>query len=182
AGPASKGSPYHTGYLASSSTRALRQPDRLKGIPMMVRGLEREAAEHDVLQSMRVPGDLRRHGADCDACRAIGRGTRAAGRDRRIGDRGEAVLGRELQCRAVARGKEVILALVAAAPHRPARMDDVVGFQPIAARDLGRAGLAAAQERAFFLQVWPGGAMDGAVDAAAAQERSVRSVYDRVDL
>src|SRR5262245_4568746 len=117
AGPASMGFPYHTDYVGSSppqQNQTLSQPDRLKGVPGMIRGLEREAAEHDALQAMRVPGDLRRHGADRDAGGAVGRKAIDAGRYRRIGNRGEAVLGRQLQCRAVARGEEVVLALVAA--------------------------------------------------------------------
>ncbi len=117
-----------------------RQSDRLKGIPMMYRGLLREAAEHHARQAAGAARDLRRHGADRDARGAIGRKAVDAGRDRRIGDRGEAMLGRKRERRAIAGREQIVLALVAAAPDRADRVDDVLGLEPIAARDLGRAG------------------------------------------
>ena len=72
---------------------------------------------------------------------------------------------------AITGGQQFIFALAAAAPYRTDRVDHVLGRQPIAAGDLGAAGLAAAKRAAFGEQFRPGGAMDGAVNAAAAEQR-----------
>src|SRR6266852_6443430 len=53
--------------------------------------------------------------------------------------------------------------------------------QPITVGDFGVAGLAAMEHAAFGKKFGPGRAMDGAIDAAAAQHRRVRSVHDRVN-
>lgn len=49
-------------------------------------------------------------------------------------------------------------------------MNDVLRGQTIGLGHLGLAGLAATQQPAFMHQVWPGGAMDRAIDAATAQQ------------
>ena len=93
--------------------------------------------------------------------------------------------GRERKCTAIAGSEQLFLALVAAAPDRPDCMDDVLCLQAIfaAARDLGRAGTGAGVERAALGQQFrSGGAMDGAVDPAAAEQRAVRRIDDGVDL
>ena len=144
--------------------------------------IRREAAEHHAADAARRVGDLARHGADRDARRAIGREAVDAGRDRRKGDRGEPVLGRERERGAVAGGEQLLLALAAAAPDRPDRVDHVPGRKPIAAGDLGGAGGAAAERAALGDQFRAGGAMDGAVDAAAAEQRRVGRIDDGVDV
>ncbi len=93
-----------------------------------------------------------------------------------------AMRGREIERGAVTAGQQRFLVRPAAMPHRTDRVDDVLGLEPVAARDLGRAGLAAAERLAFLEQFRPGGAMDGAVDAAAAQQRAVGGVDDGADL
>ena len=60
-------------------------------------------------------------------------------------------------------------------------MDHMPRRQPIAAGDLGVAGLAAMERAAFGEQLGPGGAMDRAVDAAAAEQRRIRGVDDGVN-
>jgi hypothetical protein len=60
-------------------------------------------------------------------------------------------------------------------------VDDVGRGQAVAERQLGLARLAAAERAAFGEQFGPGGAMDRAVDPAAAEQRGVRGVDDRVD-
>ena len=60
-------------------------------------------------------------------------------------------------------------------------MDDVLCLQSITAGDLGAAGFAAAQRPAFGEQIWTGGAMDRAVNAAAAEQRPVRRVDDCIE-
>jgi len=57
----------------------------------------------------------------------------------------------------------------AAVPHRTDGMDDVLRRQPVARRDLGFAGVAAAECLALGAQLRPGRAMDRAIDPAAAQ-------------
>ena len=92
------------------------------------------------------------------------------------------MLGGQRERGAIAGGEQRLLALAAAAPDRTDRMDDVPGLEAIAAGDLGGAGVAAAQGLAFGQQLRSGGAMDGAVDAAAAEQRGVGGVDDGVDV
>src|SRR5262245_14843671 len=145
---------------------------------MMLGRIRREAAEDDAREAARRMRDLRRHGADGDARRALRRIAIDAGRDGGKRDRAQALRGRERERRAITGRQQIVLALVSAAPHRADRVDDVLGFEAIAARDLGGAGIAAAERAAFGEQVRPGGAMDGAVDAAAAEQRPVGGVDD----
>ena len=70
----------------------------------------------------------------------------------------------------------------AAAPDLTDRMDYVPGLEAIAAGDFGETGVAAAQGLALGQQLGAGGTMDGAVDAAAAEQRGVGSVDDGVDV
>ncbi len=53
--------------------------------------------------------------------------------------------------------------------------------KPVAAGYLGRTGIAAAKAPAFGKQLRPGGAVDGAVNATAAEQRFVRRIDDGVD-
>src|SRR5437762_2581568 len=112
------------------------QSDRLEGIPMMDRGLFRKTAEHHLCQAAWGSRDLRCHGANRDAGGTVEREAINAGRDRRIGDRGETVLGGKRESGAIAGSEQIILALVAAAPHRPDRMNHMFRPELIAARDL----------------------------------------------
>ena len=69
----------------------------------------------------------------------------------------------------------------AALPDRADGMDDIARPKPVAARKPGIAGGAAADLPAFLEKLGPGRAMDRAVHAAAAQQRAVGGVDDRVD-
>src|SRR4051794_26418592 len=60
-------------------------------------------------------------------------------------------------------------------------MDDMPRRQPIGFGDLGVAGGAAAQRAALGEQFRPGGAMDRAVYAAAAEQRGICRVDDGVN-
>ena len=82
-----------------------------------------------------------------------------------------ALVGGEIERAAITARQQRFFVGHAALPHRPDRVDDVPGLEPVTARNLGRAGLAAAERAAFRQQFRPGGAMNGAVDAAAAQKR-----------
>ena len=56
------------------------------------------------------------------------------------------------------------------------RMDDIARGQFVAAGDSGLAGVAAPQAATCAQEFWSGGSMDGAVYAAAAQERAIGSI------
>ena len=82
---------------------------------------------------------------------------------------------------AIAGGEQLVLAVAAAVPDRSDGMNHMPCRQPIAAGDLGVAGLAAMKRAAFGEQLRPGGAMDRAIDAAAAEQRRVGGVDDGVN-
>jgi hypothetical protein len=58
----------------------------------------------------------------------------------------------------------------------------VTRFQAIAAGDLRLSGRAAAERAAFGQQIGTGGAVNGAVDTAAAEQRFIGGVDDGVDV
>src|SRR5262249_49584259 len=148
----------------------------------MLGSIRRKAAEDDAREAARSMGDLRRHGADGDAGRALRRKTIDAGRDGGKRDRAQALRGCERERRAITGREQVVLALAATAPHRSDGVDDVLGFEAVAAGDLGGTGIAAAERATFGEKLRAGGAMDGAVDAAAAEQRSVGGVDDGPDI
>ena len=80
------------------------------------------------------------------------------------------VCGRKIERGAIATRQQRFLVLAAAAPHRSDRMNDVSGLEPVAARDLGIAGIAAAERLAFGQQFRPGGAMNRTIDATTAEQ------------
>ena len=79
------------------------------------------------------------------------------------------------------RPRALRLARLAAVPDRADGVDDPARGQPVALRRLGLARSAASERAALVEQLRARRAMDGAVDAAAAQQRRVRGVDDRVD-
>ena len=83
---------------------------------------------------------------------------------------------------AVAIGEQPILAALAAAPDGPHGMDHVTRGKAEAWRDLGLARLAAAEKRAGLAQLRACRAVDGAVDAAAAEKCFIGGVDDGVDI
>ena len=104
-----------------------------------------------------------------------------AGRDRGERDRARPALGRQRDRAEVAGREEVGLAGVAAAPDRADRVDDVASrARPPAAGRARVAGLAAAERPALVEELGPGGAMDRAVDAAAAEQARVGGVDDHL--
>src|ERR1051325_9563429 len=66
-------------------------------------------------------------------------------------------------------------------PDRTDRMNNVLGRQFIALGDLCFARGAAAERLAFGEEFAAGGAVDRTIDPAAAEQRCVRRIYDRVD-
>ena len=88
----------------------------------------------------------------------------------------------EMEGGAIGRGEQLGLAGAAAAPDRADRVNDMAGGQPVAAGDARLARRAAADAPAFLQQFRPGGTMDGAVDASAAEQAFIGSVNDCVDV
>ena len=82
---------------------------------------------------------------------------------------------------AVAGRQRLIFALAAAMPDRADGMNHMPRRQTIASGDFGVAGLAAVERAAFGKKLRPGGAMDRAVDAAAAEQRRIGGVDDGVN-
>ena len=76
---------------------------------------------------------------------------------------------RQRQSVAVAAGKQPVLAAFAAAPDRPHGVDHVTRRQPEAWGDLRFSSVAAAEPRAGRAKLRARGAVDGPVDAPAAE-------------
>lgn len=91
------------------------------------------------------------------------------------------MLVRELQCAGVTGGERGIFAMAAAVPDRADGVDHMARRQTVAAGDLGIAGGAAAERFTFGEQFTTGCTMDRAIDAAAAEQRRIGGVDDRVD-
>ena len=87
----------------------------------------------------------------------------------------------ELQRAAIARGQRLVFAFSAAVPDRSDGMNDMPRRKPVALGDLGVAGFAAMKRAAFGEQLGSCGAMNRAVDAAAAEQRAIRGVDDGVN-
>ena len=122
------------------------------------------------------------NGGNRDLCRPVGRKAVDARRYRREGDRAQRRAPRPARASWHRRWPAAAPRRLAALPDRADGVDDMAGLEAIAARDLGLAGLAAAERAAFGEQLRPGGAMDGAVDAAAAEQGGVGRVDDGVDV
>src|SRR5205823_10121453 len=97
-------------------------------------------------------------------------------------DAPQRVLLRQAQRMSVARGERFRFAAAAALPDGTDAVDDVARFQAMAARHFRLAGASAAQGPAFREQLRARAAVDGAVHAAAAEQRLVRGVDDGIDV
>src|SRR5438309_8224705 len=83
----------------------------------------------------------------------------------------------------VAGREKLVLAMVAAPPHRASGVDDPPRLEPEARRGLRVARVAAAERAARRMQLrLPGGPVDGSIDSPASGERRVRGVDDGVDV
>ena len=87
----------------------------------------------------------------------------------------------ELDGAAIAGGQQLVLAAIAALPHRSDGVNDVTGRKPVPFGDLCIAGHAAMKLAAFRDEIRTSRAMNGAVDTAATEKGAVRSVDDRVN-
>src|ERR1700676_524478 len=104
---------------------------------MMLRARLREAAEHDELDLAWRRFDCSDDGGGRDPRRAVWRKPVDAGRDRRKCDRAQAMLGGKCQGCAITGSQQRVLVVVAPAPDRADRMNDVLRLEGVAACDLG---------------------------------------------
>ena len=86
----------------------------------------------------------------------------------------------EREAASIAAREQFILTVVAAVPDRADSVNDPFGGEFVAARDFGLAGGAAAERTAFRQQFRAGGAMNGAIHPAAAEQRRVGRIHNRV--
>ena len=82
---------------------------------------------------------------------------------------------------AIARRQRLILATAAAIPDRTDGMNHMPRRKPVTTGDPRVAGPAAVERTAFGQQPGPGRAMDGAIDATAAEQGTVGGVDDGVN-
>ena len=100
--------------------------------------------------------------------------------DCRKRNRARSVLGRERKTGAIARSEQLRLALRAAAPHRADCVYDVLRGKTVALGDPGLPRVAAPKCAAFGEEIRPRRAMNGTVDATAAEQCRVGGVNDGV--
>jgi len=169
-GPGSQAGALHAGSAGQ------RREGRLVG------GQVRVAEEGEAYQREhpRVCREEARDRAEGDGSGLGDREAIGAGRDGRKRDRPEAVLDRDLEAPAVGAREQIRLPVPAVAVDRADGVDDEAGRQPPAARQLGVAGGAAAELAALGQDRGSAGAVDRAVDPAAAQQRRVGRIDDRV--
>ena len=105
-----------------------------------------------------------------------------AATDRRKRDRPHVIFPCQSERALITRGEQRRFAPAAAVPDGAHRVNHVARRQSIAARDARLAGRAAAERAAFGQQFRSGRAVDRTVDAAAAQQRRIGRVDDRVDV
>jgi len=116
-------------------------------------------------------------------CRGtIGREEEPAGRNSGKGYGRQAVVVRKLERAAVAAGQEIVFANIAALPHRAHGVDDVARGQLVAHGDLRIARLAAIEGAAGDRKFGTSRSMNGTVDSAAAEQRTVGGIDDGINL
>src|SRR5438067_2380068 len=134
--------------------------------------------------------DRRRNFVLGEVCREFGHGnprrpvpgkTIDPGRDGGDGNRLKPLLAGDCQAGAVAAGQDVRFACIAAAPYRTDRMNDMPGRQPIAAGQPCLSRRAATDPAAFGEEFRAGGAVNRAIDPAAAKQRRIGGIDDRID-
>ncbi len=117
-----------------------------------------------------------------DAGGSVGWKAINAGTDRGEGDGADLVLGCQFKTAAVAGGEFLVFVVVSSAPDGPDGVKDPLGRKAEAGSSFGFTGSAAIQIAAGVEQFGAGGAMDGAVDTAAAEQRGVGRVDDDIDV
>ena len=97
-----------------------------------------------------------------------------AGADRGECDRGQIVLGCNLQRLAVTGSKKIRLPTFSAMPDGTNSVNYILGRQPVPFSNLRLTRFAASKGDAFQEKARPSRPMDGAIDASTAQKRGVR--------
>ena len=143
---------------------------------MQPRALLREAAEDDVGKRWGL-GQRLGYRSDRDGRGPIGGKTIDAGRNGGKSDRSKAARLTQFDRAAIAGRERFIFAALAPTPDRSNGMNHMPRGQPVAAGDLGIAGRAAAELAAFRQQLGAGGTMNGAVNAAPAEQRRIGGVH-----
>jgi hypothetical protein len=87
----------------------------------------------------------------------------------------------KLERAAIGGRQRLILALASAMPDRTDRMNDIPRRQAVPLGDFGVTGRTAIERAAFGQKLRPRGAMDGAVDAPATEQRAICGVDDGVN-
>ena len=87
----------------------------------------------------------------------------------------------QLDGAAIAGSQQRILAMASAVPDGANGMNHIPCGQTVSLGNFGAAGLATTERATFGKELGTGRAMDRAVDAASAEERSIRSVDDGVN-
>ena len=121
------------------------------------------------------------NGGDGDISRGLDGVAVHTGADAWEGERANLIRRGELERAPIARREKLRLAAAPAVPDRTNGMDDELGRQPISPGEPGFAGRAPSQQAAFLEQLSPRGAVDRAIDTAAAEQGRVGRVDDRVD-
>src|SRR5689334_22434727 len=195
--PARRGSRFSGCWISGPSVRPLRGGGGLDHFGPWLSGSKRslegigcpasEADELDLLD-LRVGIEKSSHLAHRDLRGAVHGVPVDSGADRGKGNRTDAVLCGEGERVAVAVGEVVVLSLAPAVPDGADGVDDEAGGKVVTTREAGLARRAAdawsdfGDLPAFFEQSRPGGPVDRAVHAPAAEHPLVGGVHDRVHL
>src|SRR5262249_37544920 len=146
---------YPLGHGVGWSKLGESRGKRVKRVPV-------EEHERDALEIADRLGDR----ADRDSGGAVDGKTESTGRDGRERDRAAAEARCEPERSPWARREQLVLAVAAAAPNGPDRMDDEAGRQAPGGRRLGFTRVAASEQAALVEDGRAPGAMDRAVDPA----------------
>jgi hypothetical protein len=147
---------------------------------MQLRASVRKTAEGNRGNGGRA-GERFDHRADRNLRRTLGRKAVDARRDGGKRNRSQIVSLAQRQRAAVARRQRLILAGVPAVPHGPDGMQHMLCRQPVTWCDLDVASGAAIQGAAGGEQFGAGSAMDGTIDATAAEQRRIGGVDNGIN-
>jgi len=118
----------------------------------------------------------------CDLRRFRDRITICAATDRRKSNRLDAIFNRELQRAPIAIRQDLRLMAFSSSPNRANCVNDKTRRQTISASNFRCTGSTTAEGPAVRKQLRASPAVNRAIDSATAEERSVRRVYDGIDI
>lgn len=105
-----------------------------------------------------------------------------AGGDGRKRDRVQLQLVGQFKGSPVTRGQKLRLTVVAAPPHRTHGVGDVLGGQPIRARQLHLSGSGSTQRATLGEQFLACRSMNGTIDPTAATQGRIGGIHDHIDV